>query len=121
MIIVVERGNAYTMTKTQMWKLFSTLNVSLNCRSVSFGGAHGHFYKHSYTPRVASQLSDTLKHKDPPPLRTISENIHNRPSKSFKALQNIQLEMKSSNFEWNIDMNMAFEIQYKEHKYSPPP
>ena len=71
---------------------------------------------------VAPQLSDTLKHKDPPPpLRTISENIHNRPSKSFKALQNIQLEMKSSNFEWNIDMNMAFEIQDKEHKYSPPP
>ena len=56
----------------------------------------------------------------PPPLPTISENIYNRPSKKFKALQNLQLQMKISNFEWNIDMNMAFEIQDKEHKYSPP-
>ena len=43
MIIVMERGNAYTMTKTQMWKLLSTLYVSL--KSVSFGGAHGHSCK----------------------------------------------------------------------------
>ena len=47
--------------------------------------------------------------------------FYNRPSKSFKALQNLQLKLKIWNFEWNIDMNMAFEIQDKEHKYSPPP
>ena len=52
-------------------------SIKRYCRSVSFGGAHGHFYKHSYTPRVAPQLSDTLKHKAPPPAhhfrKTLSE------------------------------------------------